>query len=114
MRCTCGASQEATLGAASSARGRGRAGGAGAGKPGRRKYGKIFVEPHQVAAKVAEMGGFGLVDGKQGRKGSGWKKVAAALGIDVELFRDCGFQVRTRCMFGATPILQHSRPNAYA
>ena len=99
------------MGAASSARGRGRAGGAGAGKPGRRKYGKIFVEPHQVAAQVAEMGGFGVVDGKQGRKGGGWKKVAAALGIDVEVFRDCGFQVLARCMFF---LVQHSSWNTAA
>jgi hypothetical protein len=47
----------------------------------------------QVAEKVKEMGGVEAVEGQQGRKGSGWKTVGAALGIDVIHFRDCGFHV---------------------
>ena len=64
------------------------------GKLGRRKYGSLVLDPEQVAAKVEEMGGVSKIDGQQGRKGGGWKTVAAALGVDVDVFRDCGFQMK--------------------
>ena len=66
---------------------------AGTSKPGRRKFGSLLLDPQQVADKVAEMGGLEVIEGQQGRKGGGWKTVASALGVDVEVFRDCGFQV---------------------
>jgi len=66
---------------------------AGTSKPGRRKFGSLLLDPQQVADKVAEMGGLEVIEGQQGRRGGGWKTVASALGVDVEVFRDCGFQV---------------------
>jgi len=66
---------------------------AGTSKPGRRKFGSLLLDPQHVADKVAEMGGLEVIEGQQGRKGGGWKTVASALGVDVEVFRDCGFQV---------------------
>jgi len=71
----------------------GEQGGGGARRRARRKYGEILLSPVQVAEKVKEMGGVEAVEGQQGRKGSGWKTVGAALGIDVIHFRDCGFHV---------------------
>jgi hypothetical protein len=91
MHCRCGAARrDVHMGGS----GRKRPISAPKGKPGRRKYGSLNLDPQHVAAKVEEMGGLAVIEGQQGRKGGGWKTVAAALGVDVEVFRDCGFQMK--------------------
>jgi hypothetical protein len=56
MRCTCGASERArAVTAVPRTKGDGML--VGGGKPARRKYGAVVLEPAQVKAKVQEMGG---------------------------------------------------------